>query len=358
MNILKEYFADNHKIIIVDAFLKIDELSITDVAVLSKIIMLSDNPNGGCMAGNILFADFLNVSEDRIGKIINKLNILKYVTLSKTLDTYGHKVRLITPILATILDKTGKKVSLNTEKNGINTEKYSTKNTSQSHTSQWFSPQKYEVGQKNRRKQKNIRTEERQTHEQKTVNEIDWTDFDSNASSDSALTFCVSDFSDSQLVKKLEEHMHTTQAYGLIRKFGTQKVEIALNKVNNRNPANKGGYLMAMLTKGNETPTVKDKAAKDDKAKKEQLSMSEHNWKAINRWLNLHNKEMQQFYQDLIDRKISSGKLTHEVKTLLLKHQTGLINKPFDITFANRSVSINALRGYLHPEVLQSAATN
>lgn len=324
-----------------------------------KIVMMSNNANRGCFVKPSFFEKLFNLSKRTVERTIKELIEQDYIKIKEAVNEYNEKIKVMIPLKS--FGNTGQSFQssdITDAKNGNFDAKNQAKNTSQSHTSQWFSPQKYEVGQKNRRKQKNIRTEERQTHEQKTVNEIDWTDFDSNASSDSALTFCVSDFSDSQLVKKLEEHMHTTQAYGLIRKFGTQKVEIALNKVNNRNPANKGGYLMAMLTKGNETPTVKDKAAKDDKAKKEQLSMSEHNWKAINRWLNLHNKEMQQFYQDLIDRKISSGKLTHEVKTLLLKHQTGLINKPFDITFANRSVSINALRGYLHPEVLQSAATN
>uniref|UniRef100_UPI003F87682B hypothetical protein n=2 Tax=Cysteiniphilum TaxID=2056696 RepID=UPI003F87682B len=123
MNILKEYFADNHKIIIVDAFLSVDELSLTDVAVLSKIIMLSDNPHGGCTAGNIFFTDLLNVSEDRIRKIIHKLNTLNYVTLTKTIDGYGHKVRLITPIIKTILDNTGKQ---DTEKMGTNAQKMGT----------------------------------------------------------------------------------------------------------------------------------------------------------------------------------------------------------------------------------------
>jgi DNA-binding transcriptional regulator GbsR (MarR family) len=350
MNILKEYFADNHKIIIVDAFLSVDELSLTDVAVLSKIIMLSDNPHGGCTAGNIFFADLLNISEGRIGKIIHKLDTLNYVTLNKTLDGYGHKVRLITPIIKTILDKTGKQYA---EKNGANDENFPTKNPSQTLTPQGKSHCSILPIQKNRRKQKNNRTEERQSHEQKTISEIDWTDFGKNASSDSDLTFCVSDFSDSGLVKKLEEHMHTTQAYGLIRQFGAQTVEEELNKVNNNKEIkNKGGYLMAVLNKSYETQADKDKTVEEAQTKKEQLKVGEKNWDAINQWLNTNSAKVQKFYQDLVDGNKPDGRLVNDMKHLLMKHPTGFNNKAFDIMFGNRSVTLNSLRGTLHPEVV------
>jgi hypothetical protein len=227
-----------------------------------------------------------------------------------------------------------------------------TKNTPETHIDKGESQCSILPIQKNRRKQKNIRTEEQTSHQQKTINKIDWTDFEQNASSDSDLTFCVSDFSDSELVKKLEEHMHTTQAYGLIRQFGKQTVEDALNKVNNRNPMNKGGYLMAMLKKGNEAQTDKEKTAQEAQAKQEQLKMGEKNWNAINRWLNIHNAQVQQFYQDLVDRHKPDVRLVNDMKNLLMKHPTGLNNKAFDIMFGNRAVTVSSLRSWLHPEVV------
>ncbi|WP_440617782.1 hypothetical protein, partial [Cysteiniphilum sp. 6C5] len=251
------------------------------------------------------------------------------------------------------------KMGTNAQKMGTNAQKNPTKNPSQTLTPQGKSHCNISPIQKNRRKQKNNRTEERQSHEQKTVNEIDWTDFGKNASSDSALTFCVSDFSDfsdfsdSELVKKLEEHMHTTQAYGLIRRFGAQTVEEALNKVNNNKEAkNKGGYLMAVLNKSYETQADKDKTVEEAQAKKEQLKVGEKNWDAINQWLNTNNAKVQQFYQDLVDGNKPDGRLVNDMKHLLMKYPTGFNNKAFDIMFGNRSVTLNSLRGTLHPEVV------
>lgn len=316
-----------------------------------KIVMMSNNIHGGCFVKPSFFEELFNLSSKTVKRTIDELIKQGYINIKEAINQYNEKIKVMTPL------KFFGKDDSTVQKSGTTVQAFSPKNTSQTLMDKDFYDHNNAGGQKNRRKQKNIRTEERQTHEQKSISEIDWSDFDSSASSDSDSDFFVSDCSDSGLVKQLEEHMHESQAHDLIRKFGTQKVESVLNQVNTNNQVhNKGGCIVAMLTKSYETKR-KEKYAKTE-VKRTELERSEQNWKAINRWLNMNNEAVQQFYQDLIDRKIPSGKLTHEVKTLLLKHQTGLINKPFDITFANRSVSINALRGYLHPEVLQSATTN